>query len=290
MPDRRAMERMMSDIGRLLSEQEFGSIEEANAYLQTLKGSIPRRQPTSPVEQAQDLMYSAWEAQGAQRVSLARKALKISPDCADAYVLLAEDTARSVEEAMGLYAEGVAAGERALGPEVFQRDAGRFWGLVETRPYMRARAGLARCLWEIGRREESIAHSWELLRLNPGDNQGNRYVLLSCLLTTGADAGQLAKLFQLYPDDAAADWLYGRALFAFRTKGDTRAARKLLADATRANPHVPGYLLGKKRLPKRMPEFITWGEESEAIDCVAGQALAWLHTPGALEWLARSGS
>jgi tetratricopeptide (TPR) repeat protein len=291
MLDRRAMERMTSAIGRLLSEQEFGSVEEANAYLQTLmKGGIPRQQPPSPVEQAQELMYDAWEAQGAQRVSLARKALEISPDCADAYVLLAEETARSVKEALELYAQGAAAGERALGPEAFQADAGHFWGLVETRPYMRARAGLARCLWEIGRHQESIAHYWELLRLNPEDNQGNRYVLLNCLLTTGADAGQLGKLFELYPDDAAADWLYGQALFAFRTEGDTRAARKLLAEAKRANPHVPGYLLGKKRLPKRMPELITWGGESEAIDCVAGQALAWLHTPGALEWLAGSGS
>jgi len=101
MLDRRAMERMTSAIGRLLSEQEFGSMEEANAYLQSLMkgGGIPRRQPASPIEQAQELMYDAWEAQGAQRVGLARKALEIPPDCADAYVLLAEETARSVADA-----------------------------------------------------------------------------------------------------------------------------------------------------------------------------------------------
>ncbi|MBI2939661.1 MAG: hypothetical protein HYY04_04415 [Chloroflexi bacterium] len=283
---------MMSDVGKLLSEREFGSMEEVNAYLAGLTnvGGIPGRQPASPAEQAQEIMYDAWEAQGARRVTLARKALEVSADCADAYVLLAEEAARSVAEALKLYAQGVAAGERALGPQAFQEDVGHFWGIVETRPYMRARAGLAQCLWATGRREEAIEHYWELLRLNPGDNQGNRHVLLNCLLRIGADTDQVQKLLALYPDDAMADWLYGQALFAFRTEGDTPASQKLLAEAKRRNPHVPAYLLGKKRLPKRMPELITWGGESEAIDCAAGQADVWLNTPGALEWLARSGA
>lgn len=59
---------------------------------------------------AQDIMYEAWEAQGARRVALARKARQVSHDCADAYVLLAEETARSLTKARDLYAQGVAAG------------------------------------------------------------------------------------------------------------------------------------------------------------------------------------
>jgi len=35
---------------------------------------------------AQDLMYDAFEADGARGVELAHAALAISPDCADAYV------------------------------------------------------------------------------------------------------------------------------------------------------------------------------------------------------------
>ena len=48
-----------------------------------------------------------------RRVDLARKGLSISHDCADAYVLPAEETARSLVEARILYEEGVKAGERA---------------------------------------------------------------------------------------------------------------------------------------------------------------------------------
>ena len=53
------------------------------------------------------------------RSRLARRALEISPDCADAYVLLAEN-AGSRKEALELYQKGVEAGTRALGPELFR--------------------------------------------------------------------------------------------------------------------------------------------------------------------------
>jgi len=48
---------------------------------------------------------------------------------------------------------------------------------------------------------------------------------------------------------------------------------------------VPLYLLGLKRLPKRLPAFIGMGDENEAI-CYADEAAGvWFNTPGALEWL-----
>ncbi len=63
--DRRALERGISDISRLMNEQEFESIDEANAFLQNLLGSggLPPRDTTrTPLQQAQDIMYDAWDA------------------------------------------------------------------------------------------------------------------------------------------------------------------------------------------------------------------------------------
>jgi hypothetical protein len=281
------MEKALSDLGAMLSGREFRSSEEANAFLhQVLSGGgVPPREAATPVERAQDLMYDAWEdGDPRRRVRLARKALEISPDCADAYVLLAEETARGPREAAELYARGVAAGERALGKQTFEEDAGHFWSLIETRPYMRARLGLAQALWATGQRSEAIAHLWDMLRLNPGDNQGVRYVLLSWLLETGDDA-QVEKLLDLYPDDVVAGWSYGRALHAFRVEGDSRRARELRAEALKGNPHVPRYLLGRKRLPATLPSLIGLGDDSEAVVCAAEQMAAWRKTPGALAWL-----
>jgi tetratricopeptide (TPR) repeat protein len=230
-------------------------------------------------------MYDAWEATGARRAKLARQALATSADCADAYVLLAEETARTLEEARDLFAQGVAAGERALGKEAFEQDAGYSWGIVATRPYMRARAGLASCLRLEGRRHEAIEHWTDMLRLNRGDNLGQRYLLLAALLEEG-DVTAAEALLKRYSGDDAASWAYGRALLAFRTRGDTPPAKRARTRAITTNPHVPAYLTGAKKLPSTMPEHIGFGDESEAVTCAAEQMAAWRATPGALAWLA----
>ena len=288
--DPRAMEKVSQDLGRLLAEREFGSIEEANAFLENMLreggGQLPSAPaPTTPLERAQDLIYEAFETESSRkRVQLAKKALKVSPDCADAYVLLAEESAKSLQEAKDLYEKGVQAGERALGEEAFEEEAGHFWGILETRPYMRAREGLAACLWELGEREEAIEHYREMLDLNPGDNQGIRYELAGCLLDEEMDE-ELGELLKRYEEDASALWVYTRALWMFRKEGDTEEATAALKEAIETNPYVPLYLLGHKSLPGALPELIGFGDESEAVAYFARALSGWLRTPRALEWL-----
>ncbi len=288
--DPRAMEKVSQHLGRLLAEREFESIEEANAFLENMLreggGKLPSAPaPTTPLERAQDLVYEAFETESSRkRVQLAKKALKVSPDCADAYVLLAEEDAGSLEEARELYQKGVEAGERALGREMFEEEAGHFWGILETRPYMRARQGLAVCLWELGQREEAIEHYREMLDLNPGDNQGIRYELAGWLLDEEMDE-ELGELLERYEEDASAFWVYTRALWRFRKEGDTEEATAALKEAIETNPYVPLYLLGHKSLPGALPELIGFGDESEAVGYFARALTGWLRTPQALEWL-----
>jgi tetratricopeptide (TPR) repeat protein len=234
--------------------------------------------------QAQDLMYEAFEAQGARRVALARAALEISPDCGDAYLLLAEETTSSVEEARELLEQGVAAGARALGPEPFEEDVGHFWGILETRPYLRARAALAETLWALDRQTEAVEHHRELLRLNPNDNQGLRYLQAEWLLWLER-YDELDELFAAYEDDGAAAFAYTKALAAFRRQGDSAEAKRLLEEARELNPHVPDYLSGRKRLPKRLPDYVGFGDDSKAVDYANGAAASWAVVPGALAWL-----
>ena len=125
LPDRRSMEGFMSAIGG--------------------------RQSNNATAKAQEVMYEAWDQTDRRaRVALAHKALRISPLCADAYVLLAEEEAKSTEEALEYYRKGVEVGEQALGAKGFREYAGHFWGFLETRPYMRAREGLAATLNALG--------------------------------------------------------------------------------------------------------------------------------------------
>jgi ST7 protein len=125
--------------------------------MESFLAAISGRRGDDATAKAQDVMYEAWERNTSRsRIALARKALGISPLCADAYVLLAEE-AQSIEEARDLYAKGVEAGELALGRQGFEEYAGHFWGFLETRPYMRARAGLASTLVQLGDIEGALA-------------------------------------------------------------------------------------------------------------------------------------
>lgn len=69
--------------------------------------------------------------------------------------------------------------------------------------------------------------------------------------------------------------------------GDTKKAREVLNKALKQNPHVPTYLSGRKRLPRKLLEYIIIGGEDEAIFYVCDSLEVWAKVEGALEWLAK---
>src|SRR5438128_2212546 len=84
---------------------------------------VPRQ---TPLERAQQLIYKAFAFDDPDaQITLAQKALKLSRDCADAYTILAE-YAPDGPQALMLCAEGVAAAERTIGPELSQLEPGTF--------------------------------------------------------------------------------------------------------------------------------------------------------------------
>jgi Flp pilus assembly protein TadD len=104
---------------------------------------------------------------------------------------------------------------------------------------MRARAGLAGALLKLGDDEAAISHYREMLKLNPGDNQGIRYVLLGYLLRRGEEAA-LKELLAAYQEEGSAHWLYTRALLAFREgRGREDEVVRLVKDAWSENNHAP---------------------------------------------------
>lgn len=229
--------------------------------------------------------YQAWESPDpAERVDLAKRALQISADCADAWVLLAEESAGGLAKALKYFRNGVAAGERALGPEAFEEYMGCFWGVLETRPYMRASEGLAYCLWAEGERKSAIERLQLMLKLNPNDNQGVRHVLLGFLMEERREA-EAEALIQQYSEDWSACWKYARALLAYRREQDSESSREFRRLAIETNKHVPAYLSGKRKLPRYQPDYVGLGDKNEAIAYVFDNRKAWLDTPGAIPWL-----
>ena len=256
------------------------------AVLEAFASQFASSRASTAVDQAQDMMFDAMEEPDRRkRVALAHKALLVSADCADAWLMLARETAVTPEDSVNFHAKAVAAGERALGKAAFRDDVGMFWGLIETRPYMRARQGLAMAQWEVGRHDEAVAGFQDMLRLNPGDNQGVRYVLLDWLLRLGRDA-DAAKLMKRYNDDDSAEWLWSAVLVAFRKSGPSAAARTALGQATAANRFVASYLTGRKKVRRSLSAYIAVGSDEEGAYLAQSTHPTWAAQAGALDWLA----
>ena len=237
-----------------------------------------------PIDQAQELMYDAWEcSEPEQRIALAKDALKISPLCADAYNLLAEENAKTLDEMLALYRLATEAGKKAIGPDGFEEYAEKFWVFLDTRPYMRARAGLGGALWASGDKEGAIENFKGMLELNPADNQGIRFTLVEKLLDMGR-LDELKILLEMHADEYIANIQYTRALIAFSEGADS--AKDLAKKAWRVNKHVPAMLSGKKRQVKT-GSYITLGGENEASKYVEDFGRAWKRTPGAINWLSK---
>ena len=81
--------------------------------------------------------------------------------------------------------------------------------------------------------------------------------------------------------------LYPKALLEFVKNGDSKAARKARDAAIGNNPHVPAFLLGKKKPPKKTPDSYGMGDEDEAVVYMIEFGAPWSTIPGAKEWLAQ---
>lgn len=277
----------VAGIDALLGEEsmrELGSAAAIDALF-----AAGKRVPLDRLWEAQELTFDAYDTPSARRrVEVVKQALARHPWCGDAYGILAAEAPPDSAFAIHLWRLAGAAAEFAiraeLGEDAFETCEGEFWGLLETRPYMRARAGLSNALWRRGEREAAVAIDLELLRLNPNDNQGARYVVADRLLVLGRDQ-ELERLFKAYRNDGSAFLTYSRALWSFRKDGDSAQSRKLLTKALASNRHVPDYLLGRKPLPKTELEYYEPGKDSEAVHYVETGVEAWRAIPGALDWL-----
>ncbi|UCG42417.1 MAG: hypothetical protein JSU73_11175 [candidate division WOR-3 bacterium] len=279
-------ELMFAELYRAMDEKVFESDEDAGRFMDDYNAGRIKPPEKTPQHQAQDLVYQAWDEKDAKRrTELARRALELLPQCADAYEVLA-DEAPDLAQARALLEKGVEVAREELGPEPFDKDVGKFWGIYSTRPYMRVRSALAQCLWATGDRELAVRHLKEMLRLNPDDNQGLRYVLVGWYADLNDDAG-MARLLVRY-DEPRAVMSWARALLQFRNWGDSDQARTALNDALKANPEVPLVMLDPRKIPADLGWAVSPGSKEEACEVVLSLGRAWLQTPGAVDWLVQT--
>lgn len=285
-----SMEKEISRIHSLMAQQDFASIEEANAFLQQHLNSTPNKlnklEKSLPDKQelASDMVYRAWDERNLKRrEKLAQDALLLDPTNGDAYNVLAQ-CVETPRQAVYLYKMGMQVESKRLGEAFFNKNKGHFWGLLQTRPFMRAKRGYAEMCAEMGNLDEAIKHYEQLLVLNPNDNQGIRDLLLTPYLETG-NWSAAQTLIKQYEDENSACFNFAKVIIEYEQSGVSPRLSTLIASAVKQNPFVAPYLLGNKKLPRQMPDYIGFGDDNEAIVYVLTNQHLWIARPALLQLL-----
>ncbi|MBL9087181.1 MAG: hypothetical protein JNM10_08550, partial [Planctomycetia bacterium] len=212
---------------------------------------------------------------GADLEQAARAALRVSEECAEAWLLLA-DAARTPEDARSRVRRAVAVATAALGSARLAAERGRLADTPDGVAYLHALAALARAQSAEERGPQAVQTLQHVLAADPRDPVAVRGDLLLLLLATGRD-DEAEELVAAYPDEANADWSFGRALLRRRRATDAAGLERAGAALDRAITRFPGAaraLAGDPAAPTRGPR----------VDPLLAQA--WADTDTALAWLA----
>ncbi len=280
-----SQEKMMRDIHRIIDKEMPQTEAEMNALMERINsGEYPaiEDEELTIAQQAEDLVSEAYELPPGAGRRKAREALKLDPDCIAACEYLGLNEISS-SRAKIHFKKGINIGRRIFGGEFLENNRGFFWGIHETRPYMRCLQYYSDCLYTAKQIRECVSIQEEMLDLNPNDNQGIRDLLLLYLIQLN-ETEKFTKYADMFPEDIGAYALFNRALFAFKTEGDSKTATKKLKEAVKENPYVAKKILSRKS-KKGLAEHYGLGSEEEADYYVLYAKHIWRHTHGAVKWL-----
>lgn len=289
-------EKMMQAMTKLLEGKDFKNENEMDEYLQKMSAGKTIDEiieiaggDNDPVLSAQELAYQAVETENPLEAKrLASEALALNPNCIDALITMANIDSNTTEELLYNIKAIVEKAEDNFGEEYFNENMGHFWGLIETRPYMRALAVLSCSYFMCDKIVDAIRCAERMLQLNPNDNQGIRNSLMNYYLMLD-EVEKFRRLDREYnPDDgndgdfAVPNWC--RVLERF-VSNDIDGAKRVLKNARAKNRFVELYLTGKKKTPNRIVAGYALGSKEEAIDCFNSISFSWYKHPDAIKWL-----
>jgi len=270
--------------------EHFESLDEINSRLTELtsEGRLPQLaaawKQDDPKWQAQNLAYDALEADSIEEAMwLVNKALKLDPDCTDAQRLLVSVVASDPHNKLHLMREVVEKAERNFGEDFFRSNMGSFWGMVSTRPYMRALLHLGELLVETNQSPKAVEVFERMLELNLDDNLGARYLLLGLYLA-GQQTENARQLISRFSGELSASFAWARVMERWLA-GALDEATAALKHARKVNPFAETYINGSRALPKDVPEYYRPGDETEARVCAKELSSALEDNPGFREWL-----
>jgi len=157
------------------------------------------------------------------------------------------------------------------------------WGWLENRPYLRGLYNLGLVRSEQGSLEEALAIQEDLLFLNPGDNQGVRWLVGHTLHRLG----RLEEAIEAYRNALEEPGCCcGLALASFESGDEGKAGLALLRGIA-ANQYIVPMLLGEKWQLSDNRQHMSMAEPGWAADYLDRDGDLWRKAPGSAGFLSR---
>ena len=228
-------EKIFKEPDRFIAENSDAPCEPKENLQNMLNSFMSQRQPwanevTEDNAESSDDYLELAESAATKKTALkyAKKAAQLDPDNIDAAVMVAELTASSIEKLIEKYKSLIEEAEEKLKAEgYFDYDCiGEFWGLFETRPYMRLLDKYSDNLVQCGKMRLAIAEYEKMLKLCENDNLGVRYRLMH-LYVFLEDEQPALRLSKEYSDEESTQFLLPLSILYYKL-GNLREANNYL--------------------------------------------------------------
>lgn len=233
-------------------------------------------------EEAFDAGMEFWWA-GERRTAIKhfRRAIKLDPLHADAlnHLGIVNLECKKLHLAKQYFEAAMLGGERHL-----ERDGDEIpWGILANRPYLRAMANLALVYLEQRQWALALALHQQLLKLNPNDNLGARFLIGPEYLQLGDDESAIKALESCAHEEVGC--AFGLALAKLRAGRPPIEVGEALLAGFAANRYVAPMLLGASW--ERLDAFFgtTMAEPEWAQDVIDAQYDLWHATPRGIDVL-----
>ena len=229
-----------------LKNNNVTNIDEANEKIQEFIEKYNNSEieyKNTPLDDAYEILEKAQYASNEKEaIKLAKKAYEISSECFDA-ILFQCDLEKNTRKRMKLLNEGLEFEKNRLTKEKYfdKENIGHFYGIFETRPYIRGLTAKTEYLLEEGKLRQACNICKEILRLNENDNLGSRYLLMA-IYATLEEGKDMLDLYKKYPEEDL-EMLF--PLFAMYYKaGNDKKAKEYLNRIDKCNSNFVKYFNG----------------------------------------------
>lgn len=218
-------------------------------------------------------------------IKLAKEALKLDPTYIDSKLFLIpyEYTGEDVLNELDKVIESE---EKRLKKEGYFDNAGEFYTMWQTRPYMRALENKAMVLIQYGKMGLARRVLEKMVKLNENDNLGARY-MLAAVYAYFEDEKAFNKLIKKYKGDNSLSFL-GSKLCLYYKLGDNKKALEILEEIKEINPYFTEVIsknIDVEELDDLDIDYYQPGEISEVIDFIVTAGFLYASSLGLADFI-----